>query len=86
MWKLMKKCWIVKTVKEILRDKTITLPTSVLGLTLFQHLCQYKNPVNILDEENDVLIEDAEVSERNNNALLENNALLKTPNEVMQES
>ena len=30
-----------------------------------------QNPVNILDEENDVLIEDVKVSERNNNVLLE---------------
>ena len=38
-----------------------------------------QNSVNILDEENDVLIEDVELSERNNDVLLE------TPNEVMQE-
>ena len=39
-----------------------------------------QNPLNILDEENDVLTEDVELSERNNDVLLE------MPNEVMQDS
>ena len=51
-----------------------------IGVDFVPTFVPIQNPVNILDEENDVLIEDVEVSERNNNVLLE------TPNEVMQES
>ena len=51
-------------MKDILRDKTIMLPISVVGLIFFPTFVPIQNPVNILDEENDVLIEDVEVSER----------------------
>ena len=51
-----------------------------VGVDFVPTFMPIQNRVNILDEENDVLIEDVEVSERNNNVLLE------TPNEVMQES
>ena len=51
-----------------------------IGVDFVPTFVPIQNPVNILDEENDVLIEDVEVSERHNIVLLE------TPNEVIQES
>ena len=51
-----------------------------VGVDFVPTFMPIQNRVNILDEENDVLIEDVEVSERNNDVLLE------TPNELMQES